>query len=158
MAELETYIPLEDAAQKYDLRAHVLTDLVEKGELRAVQVGRRIAVAEGEVFDLVKEMTGDGKKYAPLEGKPIRVSKAAEKYQMPHATLSKWAKRGYICVIERRGCPKSPVQPVRRTGEDRTPEPVLSEAEGICAGGGRATTLPTATAASPAIMGTGRVR
>ncbi|MBN1811303.1 MAG: hypothetical protein JXA14_05670 [Anaerolineae bacterium] len=102
MAELETYIPLEDAAQKYDLRAHVLTDLVEKGELRAVQVGRKVAVAEDEVFDLVKEMTGDGKKYATLEGKPIRVSKAAEKYQMPHATLSKWAKRGYIRVIEQR--------------------------------------------------------
>ncbi|MBN1811459.1 MAG: hypothetical protein JXA14_06470 [Anaerolineae bacterium] len=102
MAELETYIPLEDAAQKYDLRAHVLTDLVEKGELRAVQVGRKIAVAEGEVFDLVKEMTGDGRRYAALEGRPIRVSKAAEKYQMPHATLSKWAKRGYIRVIEQR--------------------------------------------------------
>jgi hypothetical protein len=72
--------PIEVAAQKYNLHAHMLADLVDKGELRAVQVGRKIAVAEGEVFELVEEMTGDAKKYEPLEGKPIRVSRAAEKY------------------------------------------------------------------------------
>ena len=100
MGDLETFIPLEDAAKKYDLHIHLLTDLVERGKIKAVRINRRIAVAEEEVFNLVKEMTGDGRKYAALEGKPIRVTKAARKYQMSHATLSKWAKRGYIRVIE----------------------------------------------------------
>ena len=101
MAELETFIPLEDAARKYHLHKHLLTDLVERGKIKAVRINRRIAVAEEEVFNLVKEMTEDGRKYAALEGKPIRLTKAAEKYQIAQPTLSKWAKRGYIRVIER---------------------------------------------------------
>jgi hypothetical protein len=61
---LEKFIPLEDAAQKYGLQMHVLTDLVEKGKLRAVQINHTVAVAEGEVFEFVKETHGNGKKYA----------------------------------------------------------------------------------------------
>jgi len=101
MTELGKFILLEDAAQKYNLRAHALTDLVERGKLRAVWVDHTIAVAENEVFEIVKEMTGDGKRYAKLEGKPIRLTQAAGKYQMSEASLSCWARRGYIRVVER---------------------------------------------------------
>ncbi|MBN1979089.1 MAG: hypothetical protein JW918_16945 [Anaerolineae bacterium] len=101
MAELEKVILLEDAAQKYNLRAHALTDLVEQGKLRAVRVDHTIAVAEDEVFEVVKEMIGNGEGYEGLEGKPIRLTQAAGKYRMSEASLSCWARRGYIRVVER---------------------------------------------------------
>jgi predicted site-specific integrase-resolvase len=100
MAELEKFIPLEDAAQRYSLQAHILARLVDKGELRAVRVNRKIAVAEREVFDLVKEMAGNGR-HEDLEGSPIRVGEASEKYQIPSGTLSRWAQQGYIRTLER---------------------------------------------------------
>jgi hypothetical protein len=101
MADLDAFIFLEDAAQKYNVPMHVLADLIEKGNLRAVRVNRKVAVSASDAFDLVKEMTGDGKKYAALEGSPIRVGEASEKYEIPSGTLSRWAKQGYIRVIER---------------------------------------------------------
>jgi predicted site-specific integrase-resolvase len=101
MAELEKFIPLKDAAQKYGLQMHVLTDLVEKGKLRALRINHMVIVAEGEVFELVKATNGNGKKYAKLEGKPIRLTRAADKYQISPAALSGWTKRGYIRAVER---------------------------------------------------------
>jgi hypothetical protein len=101
MAELETFIPLKDAARKYDLPMSLLTDLVEKGEIQAVQVNNSIAVAEKELFGLVRARVGKGGGYKSLEGKPIRLTRAAEKYQVSQAALSCWARRGYIRVIER---------------------------------------------------------
>jgi hypothetical protein len=101
MAELEIFIPLEDAAREYDLPTSLLTDLVEKEEIRAIQINGSIAVAEDEMFGLVSARTGDGKMYAPLEGNPIRLTRAAEKYQLSQSALSCWARRGYIRVVER---------------------------------------------------------
>jgi predicted site-specific integrase-resolvase len=102
MAEFERFIFLDDAAKKYGIHVDTLVGLVEEGQLRAVRVNRKIAIAENEVFDLIKQTVAGRARYATLEGKPIRVSEASEKYQIPHATLSKWAKRGYIRVIEQR--------------------------------------------------------
>jgi hypothetical protein len=99
--DLEKFILLEDAARRYHLQIHVLTNLVERRILRAVRINRKIAVSEDEVFEVVKQTVGS-RGYTALEGKPIRASEAAEKYRVPHATLSKWAKRGYIRVIEQR--------------------------------------------------------
>ena len=101
MAELEKFIPLEDAAQKYGLQMHVLADLIDRGKLRAVRINHTVAVAEGGVFEFVKETNGNGKKYAKLEGKPIRLTRAANKYQISPAALSDWTKRGYIRTVER---------------------------------------------------------
>jgi hypothetical protein len=101
MAELETFISLEDAAYKYDLPTSLLTDLVEQEEIRAIQVNDSIAVAEDEMFGLVSARTGDRKRYAPLEGNPIRLTRAAEKYRLSKSALSCWVKRGYIRVVER---------------------------------------------------------
>ena len=39
--------------------------------------------------------------YASLEGNPIRLTRAAEKYQLSQSALSCWARRGYIRVVER---------------------------------------------------------
>jgi hypothetical protein len=50
---------------------------------------------------LTKELTGDRKKYAVLEGRPIRVGEAAKKYQISSGTLSRWAARGHIRVMKR---------------------------------------------------------
>ena len=101
MANLETFISLEEAAQKYGLHVRLLNQLVENGEITAGLVDHKIVIAESEVVSFVKKTVGDGKKYAALEGKPIRVSKAAQKYQIPSGTLSRWVNRGYIRVMER---------------------------------------------------------
>ena len=101
MPDLESFILLEEAARRYGLHVRLLNQLVEKGDIRAAMIDHKIVVAESEIVAFVQKTVRDGKKYTALEGKPIRATKAAEKYQIPQGTLSRWAKRGYIRVIER---------------------------------------------------------
>ncbi len=93
-AELLTYIPLSEAAERYRLSVGALNRAVERGTIKAVKVNGDIAVAEEDV-DILAIDLGEG-----LRGKPIRATEAAEKYGVSIANLSRWADAGYIHVIE----------------------------------------------------------
>lgn len=102
MAQLESFLTLREAAAKYKISAEALTHFANSGKIRAVRLngnGGEIAVAEEdvrrEVLDLAQE------NYSDLEGRPIRVTEAAKRYNIPHGTLSRWAKANYIRVLER---------------------------------------------------------
>lgn len=93
---LQTYIPLDDAARRYQINRLALTQAVESGRMRAVQVDDVIAVAEEDMKILAIELDES------LKGKSIRSVDAAERYGVSQANLSRWADTGYIRVIERR--------------------------------------------------------
>ncbi len=91
-----TYILLDDAAEKYHLDHQTLTRLVESSKIQAVKIGGKVAVAEEEIMGIALDLDDN------LQGQPIRAIKAAKKYQVGHANLSRWADYGYIRIIQRR--------------------------------------------------------
>lgn len=91
-AELPSYVTLDEAARRYRISRETLTQMIESGKIRAVKVDGRVAVAECDVL-AVSEPDPE------LRGRPIRVSKAAEKYNIPHGTLVRWARGGLVHVI-----------------------------------------------------------
>lgn len=97
MLDVPTYIPLETAATRCGLDPAVLNRAIDSGTIRAVNVDGNggLAVAEDDVRVMAIEYDDE------LEGKPIRVTKAAEKYNVTHASLSRWADAGYIRIIKR---------------------------------------------------------
>jgi predicted site-specific integrase-resolvase len=99
MAELPTYITLEEAARCYHLSQQMLTRAVENGIIRAVKVnGGIIAVAEGDVRVMSKrEELWEQVKH--LDGVPISVNDAAARYRLSTGSLTRWISAGYIRVL-----------------------------------------------------------
>jgi len=105
MVALPTLIPLSEAARKYGLEEARLRELVEKGKIRAGRLpgSDEVLVSEDEVRGeaiqekgLRKEDLPEYKKHADKRGKPIWISKAARDYRIPHPTIVRWVKAGYI--------------------------------------------------------------
>ncbi|HDQ74098.1 MAG TPA: hypothetical protein ENN19_18690 [Chloroflexi bacterium] len=99
-AELLTYIPLSEAAERYRLSAGALSRAVEHGTIKAVKINGDVAVAEEdlrEIVDVREAVQVD----ESLQGKPIRVTEAAEKYEVNQVTLGRWADSGYIHIMKR---------------------------------------------------------
>ena len=99
--ELETYVPLEEAAREYNIPDVALTRLMEDGKIKAVRINGGTAVAERDVqalaFGKRDQMWEQVKR---LEGIPISMSDACEKYrELNFASLSRWIKQGYIRTI-----------------------------------------------------------
>lgn len=95
MTELPTYIPLAEAATQYHVSPHVLQQAIKTGTIKAVQVGSEIVVDSTDMKRLTLPVDPG------LQGKAIRLSDAAEKYDLNHRNLERWADAGYIRVLER---------------------------------------------------------
>lgn len=105
MAELPTYITLEEAARRYRIDPQVLAGMVESGKVRAVKVNRGIiAVAEGDV-KLISRREELWERVRYLDGIPIGLEEACTKYQLSSPSLYRWISRGYVRVLQdqRRG-------------------------------------------------------
>ncbi len=49
------------------------------------------------------EETPEYKKFIKLKGKKIHVAAAARKYDVPHPTISRWVKKGFIPILGKDG-------------------------------------------------------
>jgi len=105
MASLPVFIPLSEAARKYGLEEARLRALIEKGKIRAgiIPGSGEVIVSEEEVRGeaieakgLRKEDLPEYQKHAHLKGTPIWIAKAARDYRIPHPTILRWVKAGYI--------------------------------------------------------------
>ncbi len=103
MVTLPVFLPLPEAARKYGLDEAHLRTLIEKGKIRAGVVAGEMVVNEEEVRGEAIEQRGLRKEdlpeyqmHADLKGKPIWIAKAARDYQIPHPTILRWVKAGYI--------------------------------------------------------------
>ncbi len=106
--DLPTYIPLAEAAEKYQINHQALTRLVERGEIQAVGVNGEIAVAEEEVEEAIQKMSKRDELWSRvqhLDGTPVSVNDAASRYRLSTGSLTQWIKAGYIRVLHR-GDPK----------------------------------------------------
>ncbi len=101
--KLELYIPIEEAARKYNLPVELLTKLVEAGKIKAVTIGvdgeEMIGVAEKDVIRVAAPHHISREQVAHLRGKPIRLNQAVKKYGLNRSSLWKWARQGRINVL-----------------------------------------------------------
>jgi hypothetical protein len=88
---MESYITLDQANQR-GVPYYVLNRAIKSGIIDAIRVNDLIAIPEGAMELLEPELVGI----------PIRITDAAEKYDISQPTLSRWANAGYINTIEQR--------------------------------------------------------
>ncbi len=93
---LERYIPLPKAAKRLGISAAALQGLIDSGNIRVAQLNGTIAVAESEL-DQIIAITRE--QYKHLQGKPITVAEAVEKYNLGQFALRGWINRGYVQII-----------------------------------------------------------
>ncbi len=113
MKEIPKYITISEAAQRIGTtKAKLnkwLSDDANKYQVDAVQLSDgEIVVAESAISKLrpllgKKENLALYRKFNHLECIPISVSAASRKYDVPHPTISRWSKRGYIKRLGRDG-------------------------------------------------------
>jgi len=99
---LETYITLQEATQKYNLRTRLLTQLVTDGKIRGGKLDGTFVLSEKDTKRVAKQQATREKlrgKVAHLEGRPIGVNEAAQKYDLSQPNISTWIKAGYIRVL-----------------------------------------------------------
>ena len=104
--KVPTYIPLVDAAQKYGISEEALTQLIEAGKIEAVQLpsGELLVAADNGSLPKTKEEIIE-EKFSNLQGHPITISEAAEKYHVPRSTIEKWIEREYIEIVDANSYP-----------------------------------------------------
>jgi hypothetical protein len=105
-AQLETYIPLKEAAKKYGIPPKALTRLVEDGIIRLsrTEEGDRVitkSTVDNEAAARIILNEIHPEQYECLQGDKIRVAKAGQQYGVEYPNLIRWADRGYICVRDR---------------------------------------------------------
>jgi hypothetical protein len=95
MKNLEKLIPLPEAARRLGLTAEALTQLVESGIIKANIHKGVVLIPESEIKQTITR-----EQFEKLRGQPITVAQAVEKYGISDVTISKWARLGYIEIIQ----------------------------------------------------------
>jgi hypothetical protein len=106
-----TYLTIEEAARKYGVKKKVLTQLIADGmvQTRETPTGDLLVVAENNGNSQEPQTKEEiiAEKFAHLRAQPISASEASRKYSRLHGLtisqplFSRWAKAGYIEILER---------------------------------------------------------
>jgi len=99
---VETYITLQEATQKYNLHAQLLTRFIADGKIRGGKLNGTFVLSEKDARQVAKQQATKEdlrSKVVHLEGRPIGVREASRKYSLNSGTISRWAKLGYIRVL-----------------------------------------------------------
>ena len=92
--DVPTYLPLSEAARKFNLSENVLTQLVETGKIEAVRLpsGEVLVPADNGTNTRTKQQIIE-EQFAGLRGQLITLSEAAQKYDIPRSTIQSWVYR-----------------------------------------------------------------
>ena len=99
---LETYVTLQEASQRYNLDARLLTRSVKDGKIRGGKLDGTFVLLERDIRRMAEQQATREQlraKVAHLEGQPIGINEAARKYGFDSKTISNWAKAGHIRVL-----------------------------------------------------------
>jgi len=94
------FISQAEAARRFHLDPEKLRALVESGDVRAVRVGKEIALAEEDLKVALgirrQELWA---RVRHLDGVPIGLEEACARYKFSPSSVYRWIKRGYVRVI-----------------------------------------------------------
>jgi len=93
--QIDTYIPLPQAAKRLKISAASLRGLINSGNIKAVKLNGTVAVAESDLDQVITR-----EKFEHLRGQAISTSLAADRYSISHWTIRNWIDRGYIKVLK----------------------------------------------------------
>jgi len=99
---LPTFIPLPEAARKYDVSETLLTRLIQDGRINAARLPSGDILVSDNGGDLSSIKTKEqiiSEEFAHLRGKRITVSEAAVSYKIPRRNILGWVQYGFIGVI-----------------------------------------------------------
>lgn len=104
---IPTFIPLAEAARKYNLTEDVLTRLIQDGRIEAAQLpSGELLVSDEGLNEKTKEQIIE-EKYGHLRGKLITISEAAERYGISRKTVEAWVYRNqYLSIVDDASYPK----------------------------------------------------
>jgi len=102
--KIPTYLPLTEAAEKFGLSKKVLIQMIQAGKIEAVQL------PSGELL-VAAEKNGNGhgprtkdeiiaEKFSHLRGQSIKVTEAAEQYNLNRRTILRRKDSGYISEVD----------------------------------------------------------
>lgn len=106
----QTYIPLRKAAKQLKVEKKVLTQLIAAGMIEAKEDEGEIFVAVGKpensngTIPQTKEQV-IAARFAHLRGQPISAYGAQKKYGIHRNNFLKWAKSGYIAILNENSRP-----------------------------------------------------
>ena len=105
---MDTLLTLSEASHRYHVPLPDLRHHVECGRLWSARFGPEVVVAVDDNGELRRNGVDQGAQmamlraqFAHLEGAPIRMIEAAERYQIPNPNLVRWAQAGHIRILER---------------------------------------------------------
>jgi hypothetical protein len=98
MAALPKFISLPDAAKKIHASIEDLRPLIEKGKIKAATINGEIFV---DTLTLPEQILKKEElpEYKKLHGVAISINQAAQKYGIPHQTISRWRKKGLLKLV-----------------------------------------------------------
>jgi len=88
-------VPIETAAQQTGASVPHIRRLIDLGLLQAAQNLERNILVPLEELRRLESILEDAD-LVDLEGRPIHISKASRKYDIPTGSLSRWYRSGYI--------------------------------------------------------------
>ena len=102
---IPTFIPLVEAAQKYNLSEKALTQLIQTGKIEAVQLptGEVLVAAESNGSPPKTKEQIIAEEFAHLRGQIITVTEAVQKYNLHPRTISEWVRKGYVVPLKYEG-------------------------------------------------------
>jgi predicted site-specific integrase-resolvase len=105
--QIDQFLPITDAASRYNIAPSVLHQLISAGKIHAAMLNGTLLISERDLMaDLPKSERPEYKKYANLAMIGIGVREAARKYGVHPDTISGWYKSGYISKIGMQGVQK----------------------------------------------------
>ena len=95
------FISQAEAARRFHLNPEKLRALVESGDVRAVRVGKEMALAEEDLkvaLGIKRQELWARVKH--LDGVPIGLGEACAKYGLSSPSIYRWIERGYVRVLD----------------------------------------------------------
>lgn len=102
MTTIPTLLPLPEAARKYGLDETRLKAMIQHGKIKAAMI-MGVLVVDERTLPLCKEDLPEYKKFTYLKDTPIWLSEAERRYNIPHETILKWVKEGFIIKLGKDG-------------------------------------------------------
>ncbi len=96
-----TYLPLPEAAKKYNIPENRLTRMIQDGRIEGAQLpSGELLVSDDDLSQAKTKEQIIEERFTHLQGQPITISDAASKYKLEGRTIRFWVDQGYVHIIE----------------------------------------------------------